>query len=134
MQLETIFHPLRLGALLSNDWYKSKVPATIEVGTNAVIDSAATFKHFFSQRAPGFRLGNHVTLCRAWLATEANGLIEIDDYCYVSNAAIVCSEHVIIGLHVFLAGGVTIADSDFHPIAPAARQADTVAISQLGNR
>ena len=27
------------------------------------------------------------------------------------------------------AGGVTIADSDFHPIAPAARLADTIALS-----
>ncbi len=33
-----------------------------------------------------------------------------------------------------IAGGVTIADSDFHPIAPAARLADTIALSPVGNR
>jgi acetyltransferase-like isoleucine patch superfamily enzyme len=133
MQSETIFHSLSPGEQLPNDWYKGKVPVNIEVGTNTVIDSAATFKHFFSQRAPGLRIGNHVTLCRASLATEADGLIEIGDYCYISNAAIVCTERISIGSHVFIAGGVTIADSDFHPIAPAARLADTLATSPLGN-
>jgi acetyltransferase-like isoleucine patch superfamily enzyme len=33
-----------------------------------------------------------------------------------------------------VAGGVTIADSDFHPIAPAARLADTIALSPVGDR
>ena len=33
-----------------------------------------------------------------------------------------------------ISGGVTIADSDFHPIAPAARLADTIALSPVGNR
>lgn len=133
MQTETIFHPLTPGAQLPGDWYRGRVPANIEVGDNTVVDSAATFKHFFSSRAPGLVVGSHVTLCRASLATEANGLIELGDYCYVSNAALVCSERITIGSHVFIAGGVTIADSDFHPIAPAARLADTLATSPLGN-
>jgi acetyltransferase-like isoleucine patch superfamily enzyme len=33
-----------------------------------------------------------------------------------------------------IAGGVTIADSDFHPIGPAVRLADTVALSPVGDR
>ncbi|MGI4744006.1 MAG: acyltransferase [Janthinobacterium lividum] len=133
MQTEDIFQPLVPGARLAGDWYQGGIPATIEVGENTVIDSAATFKHFFSRRTPGLVIGHHVTLCRASLATEAEGLIEIGDYCYLSNAALVCSERITIGSHVFLAGGVTIADSDFHPIAPAARLADTLATSPLGN-
>jgi acetyltransferase-like isoleucine patch superfamily enzyme len=33
-----------------------------------------------------------------------------------------------------IAGGVTVADSDFHPLTPAARLADTIALSPVGNR
>jgi acetyltransferase-like isoleucine patch superfamily enzyme len=39
----------------------------------------------------------------------------------------------MIGNRVFIAGGVTIADSDFHPMDPAARLADTIALSPIGN-
>ena len=35
---------------------------------------------------------------------------------------------------MLVAGGVTSADSDFHPLAPAARLADTVALSPVGDR
>jgi acetyltransferase-like isoleucine patch superfamily enzyme len=133
MLTDTLFHPLGPAASIPNDWYRGSIPANISVGENSVIDSAATFKHFFSQRAPGLIVGNNVTLCRASLATETNGLIEIGDYCYLSNAALVCSERISVGSHVFIAAGVTIADSDFHPIAPAARLADTLATSPLGN-
>lgn len=133
MRAESIFYPLTPGERLPNDWYKGSIPPNIQIGDNTVIDSASAFKHFFSEREPGLIIGNHVTLCRASFATEGQGLIEIGDYCYVSNAALVCTEHIAIGSHVFIAGGVTIADSDFHPIAPAARLADTIATSPLGN-
>jgi acetyltransferase-like isoleucine patch superfamily enzyme len=35
---------------------------------------------------------------------------------------------------VFVAGGVTIADSDFHPLEPLARLADAIALSPVGDR
>ena len=133
MQPDNLFQPLVPGQPLLNDWFTRSIPANVEVGENTVLDSAATFNHFMSKRTPGLVVGSHVTFCRASLATEANGLIEIGDYCYLSNAALVCSERITIGSHVFIAGGVTIADSDFHPVGPAARLADTLAISPLGN-
>jgi acetyltransferase-like isoleucine patch superfamily enzyme len=68
-----------------------------------------------------------VTLWRTSLAVEEHGYLEIGDYCYLANASLVCSERITIGSRVLIAGGVTIADSDFRPLAPAARLADTVA-------
>ena len=35
---------------------------------------------------------------------------------------------------MFIAGGVTIADSDFHPLTPAARLTDSIAVSPVGDR
>jgi acetyltransferase-like isoleucine patch superfamily enzyme len=78
-------------------------------------------------------IGNHVTLWRTALSTEENGLIEIGDHSFLTNASLVCSEKIAIGERVFIAGGVTITDSDFHPLDPALRLADTIALSPIGN-
>lgn len=128
------FHVLQPGTEIPGDWFPGKIPANIEVGKNTVIDSSACFKNYFSGLPAGFKVGHDVTLWRTSVAAEENGFIEIGDYCYIANASLVCSEKITIGNYVFIAGGVTIADSDFHPVAPAARLADTIALSPLGNR
>ncbi len=128
------FHLLQPGISIPGDWYHGKIPLNIVAGENTVIDSSFCFKHYFSSLPVGFKAGNHVTFWRTSLAAEENAFIEIGDYCYIANAALVCSERISIGNYVFIAGGVTIADSDFHPIAPAERLADTIALSPLGNR
>lgn len=106
----------------------------MEVGEQSVVDSSFCFKQFFSGRPVGMRIGSHVTIWRASLAADESGYIEIGDYCFISNASLVCSEGIYIGQRVFIAGGVTIADSDFHPLEAAARLADTIALSPQGDR
>ena len=128
-----LFHPIIPGGEIEGDWYKKKVPDNIQVGENSVIDSAHSFKHFFSKLPLALQIGNHVTLWQASIATEKNGFVKIGDYCYIAGASLIASEKIIIGDRVFIAGGVSIIDSDFHPIAPAARLADTIAISPIGN-
>lgn len=127
-------HTLAPGATFEGDWFNGKVPDNIEVGSDTLIDSSFCFKQFFSVEPVGLRVGNHVTLWRTSLATEENGLIEIGDYSYLTNASIVCTGHITIGARVMIAGGVTIADSDLHPTPPAARMADTIALSPIGER
>ena len=61
-------------------------------------------------------------------------MIEIGDDTWIANANLACSARISIGKRVFIAGGVTITDSDFYPLAPASRLLDTVAISPLGDR
>lgn len=128
------FHPLVPGSRLEGDWFDAPIPENIEVGENCVVDSSFCFKHFFATDHIGLRAGSHVTLWRTSLATEEDGVIEIGDYCYIANASLVCSERITIGSRCFIAGGVTIADSDFHPLNPAARLADTIALSPRGDR
>jgi len=130
---EQIFHPLVAGEKLPNDWFPGVLPLNMEAGKHAVIDSSFCFKYFFSTLIIGLRVGNHVTLWRTALSTEQNGLIIIGDYSYITNASLVCSEKISIGKRVFIAGGVTIADSDFHPLNAAARLQDTIALSPIGN-
>lgn len=129
-----LFHQLLPGLSIAGDWCNFPIPLNIEVGHNTVIDSSASFKKYFSKLPVGLRIGNHVTLQSPALATEENGYIEIGDYSYISSACLAASRQISIGKHVFIAGGVTIVDTDFHPLDPAARIADTIAISTVGNK
>lgn len=131
---EGVFLPLIPGAKLDGDWFGMTVPKNIEVGEGTVIDSSFCFKHYFATDHIGLKVGRNVTIWRTSLAAEQNGVIEIGDYCYLANASLVCSSRITIGSYVMIAGGVTIADSDFHPMSPAARLADSVALSPIGNR
>lgn len=127
-------HPLVPGSTVPGDWFARTLPTNIVVGENVLIDSSFAFKHYYATGPVGLRVGSHVTLWRTALSVEKDGWIEIGDFCYLANAALVCSAHIRIGSYVFLAGGVTVADSDFHPVGPAARLADTVALSPVGDR
>jgi len=131
---EGVFLPLIPGVKLEGDWFNARVPENIEVGEGTVIDSSFCFKHYFAKGHVGLRVGRNVTIWRTSLAAEQNGVIEIGDYCYLANASLVCSSRITIGSYVMIAGGVTIADSDFHPMSPAGRLADSVALSPIGNR
>lgn len=128
------FQPLIPGKRLSGDWCNFPIPLNMEVGENTVIDSSSTFKKFFSKKPLGLKLGRNITLQSSSLATETQGYIEIGDYSYVSGAAIIACEKVMIGKYVFIAGGVTIVDSDFHPLDPGERLEDTVIISMVGKK
>lgn len=128
------FHELIPGQKIPGDWFAGTIPSNIEVGENTVVDSSFCFKHYYSSLPVGLEVGSHVTFWRTSLAAEENGFIEIGNFCYIANASLVCSQKISIGNYVFIAGGVTIADSDFHPVAPAARLADTIALSPVGNR
>lgn len=129
-----LFHPLTPGAELPGDWFRGRVPANVSAGEGTVIDSSFCFKHFYSAREIGLRVGAGTTIWRASLAADERAVIEIGDHCYIANASLVCSELIRIGSRVLIAGGVTVADSDFHPLGPAARLADTVALSPVGDR
>lgn len=128
------FYPIIPGQALPEDWYQGSIPSNLKVGANSMVDSSFCFKSFFSSLNPGMLIGDHCTFWRTALAVEEQGYLEIGNYCYIANASIVCSSQIRIGNHVFIAGGVTIADSDFHPLDPALRLADTLALSPIGER
>jgi acetyltransferase-like isoleucine patch superfamily enzyme len=128
------FHPLVPGVTLPGDWHPGSIPQNIEVGENCAIDSSCCFQRFSARSSVALRVGSDVTFWRTSLVVEEHALIEIGDHCFLSNASLVCSARITIGSWVFIAGGVTIVDSDFHPVAPAARLADTIALSPIGDR
>jgi acetyltransferase-like isoleucine patch superfamily enzyme len=129
-----LLRPLVPGGKLEGDWFDRAIPANIEVGEGTVIDSAFCFKHYFAKDHIGLRVGRNVTFWRTSIAADREGMIEIGDNCYIANASLVSSARITIGSLVMIAGGVTIADSDFHPLGPAERVADSIALSPIGDR
>jgi len=65
-------------------------------------------------------------------ALGKEGRVEIGKYCYFTNAVLLCELEFRIGNYVVIGWNATIADTDFHPIAPAERIADAIACSPLG--
>jgi acetyltransferase-like isoleucine patch superfamily enzyme len=128
------FYILEAGKPLENDFSHFSIPVNIQVGENTKTDSSNTFKNFFSKLPLGLKLGSNVTLFRSFIATEENGYIEIGDFSFISNASIACYNRIIIGKYVFIAGGVNIVDTDFHPLDAAQRLVDTIAISTIGDK
>lgn len=128
------FYPLEPGARFEGDWFPGTVPTNIEVSAGSVIDSSFAFKNFRSRRTTGLWVGGNVTLFRTALSVEENGEVRIGDFCYLANASIACAEQIVIGSYVMVGSGVTIVDSDFHPLDPAARLLDTIALSPKGDR
>src|SRR5262245_31665825 len=113
-------------------WAEGKLPANVRVGVNSVIAGAYAFKRFRSRRDPALILGNHCTMDGTHFALGEDGRITIGDYCYFTNAVLLCEEEVRIGNYVVIGWNATVADTDFHPLGPAARIADALACSPLG--
>jgi len=108
-----------------------KLPENVRVGPGTVITGDHAFKRFLSRSSPGLTIGEHCTMDGTHFAVGAEGRIQIGDYCYFTNAVLLCELELRIGSYVVIGWNATIADTDFHPIAPADRIADAVACSPL---
>ena len=129
-----LYQVLQPGKDITGDWCAFPTPKNIEVGENTVIDTSACFRKYYSKLPLGLKIGSNVTLQGPGLAPEINGYIEIGDYCFISAASLAATEKIIIGNYVYIAAGVTIVDTDFHPIDPALRMRDTIAVSTIGDK
>jgi acetyltransferase-like isoleucine patch superfamily enzyme len=113
-------------------WTDGRLPENVRIGPNSVITSDYAFKRFRSRRMPALSIGTDCTMDGVHFAIGADGRMEIGNYCYFTNAVLLCELEVRIGNYVVIGWNASIADTDFHPIANAERIADAVACSPLG--
>ena len=113
-------------------WTDGDLKANVRVGVNSVLTGDYAFRRFFSELEPALIIGNHSTMDGVHFALGKDARAEIGDYCYFTNAVLLCELELRIGNYVVIGWNTTIADTDFHPIAPAERIADAIAISPLG--
>jgi acetyltransferase-like isoleucine patch superfamily enzyme len=113
-------------------WTHGELPSNVGGGANTLITADYAFKRFRT-RAPGaLIIGANCTMDGVHFALGEKGRMTIGDYCYFTNAVLLCELEIRIGHYVMIGWNATIADSDFHPIAPAERIADAIACSPLG--
>jgi acetyltransferase-like isoleucine patch superfamily enzyme len=116
----------------SGPWTEGELPANVRVGCNSVLTGAFAFKRFRSRVDSALTIGANCTMDGVHFALGEAGRVEIGDYCYFTNAVLLCELELRIGSYVVIGWNATIADTDFHPIEPAERIADAIACSPLG--
>ena len=89
---------------------------------------------FKCRRSPAVTIGRGSTLHVPVLAVGEAGLVTVGSHCFLDNTIFLCEQEVRIGDYVVAGWNVTIADTDFHPTAPAERLKDAIACSPSGNK
>jgi acetyltransferase-like isoleucine patch superfamily enzyme len=113
-------------------WTNGSLPQNARVGINTVITADYAFRRFRSRRERALVVGDHCRMDGVHFAIGPEGRIAIGDYCYFTNAVLLCELELRIGRYVMIGWNATITDSDFHPISPAERIVDAIACSPLG--
>ena len=113
-------------------WDHGDPPANVRFGPNTLVTGDLAFKRFHGRRPVGLTLGAHCTMDGVHFDVGVEGRITVGDYCYFTNAVLLCEMEITIGSYVVIGWNVTIADTDFHPVAPAERIADAISQSPLG--
>jgi acetyltransferase-like isoleucine patch superfamily enzyme len=117
---------------VTGPWSHGALPPNARVGADTVITGDYAFKRFRSRRDPALVIGARCTMDGVHFALGEDARVEIGDYCYFTNAVLLAELELRVGSYVMIGWNATVADTDFHPIAPAERIADAVACSPLG--
>ncbi len=113
-------------------WMDGELPPNCRLGERTVVTGATAFKRFHSRRDPGLTIGANSTMDGVQFAIGAEATVSIGDFCYLTNAVLLAELEISIGRYVIIGWNTTIADTDFHPLAPALRIQDARALSPLG--
>src|SRR5262249_1533882 len=113
-------------------WTNGDLPANVRVGLGSVLTGDYAFRRFLSRHDSALRIGRGCTMDGVHFAIGPEGRVAIGDYCYFTSAVLLCECELRIGSYVVIGWNSAIADTDFHPLAPAERVADALACSPLG--
>lgn len=116
----------------SGQWSEGELPANVALGSGTLITGSLAFKRFHSEEPCALVIGANCTMDGVHFDTGKNARIQIGDFCYFTNAVLLCELELRIGNYVVIGWNTTITDTDFHPISPAQRIADAIACSPLG--
>lgn len=115
---------------IEGDWWKEPVPPNVVFGEGFYCESAQVFR-FMKNKAPdALVFGNHVSVYGGCsFSIGANGRCSVGDFTLLNGALVMAEELIQIGSHCLISWNVGIADSDFHPLAPAQRIIDAHALA-----
>jgi acetyltransferase-like isoleucine patch superfamily enzyme len=121
------------GAVLpAGRWTDGDLPANVRAGDGTVITARHAFGRFRATRDLALQLGVQNMMDGVHFALGESAELRVGDFCYFTNAVLLCELRIEIGSYVTIGWNATIADSDFHPIDPARRIEDAIACSPVG--
>jgi acetyltransferase-like isoleucine patch superfamily enzyme len=115
---------------IEGDWWSQPIPPNVGFGTGFYCETAQIFRFLRSRHPDAVRLGNYVS-CYAGcsFAIGVNGRCTVGDFTLLNGALLMAEELIEIGSYCLVSWNVGIADSDFHPIDPAERRRDAIALA-----
>lgn len=99
-------------------WTPDQLPPNVRLGANSVITGNYLpgdhpFKRFRSRLEPAIVIGEGCTLNGLYFNMGEEARIEIGDYCYVTEAFLLCELELRIGNYVVIGWHTTVTDADF---------------------
>ena len=115
---------------IEGDWWPHPIPPNVNFGSGFYCESAQIFRQFRSVQPRAVTLGDHVSCysgCSFALGPE--GTCTVGDFTLLNGALVMAQARISIGSYCLISWNVGIADSDFHPLDPAARRIDAQALA-----
>jgi acetyltransferase-like isoleucine patch superfamily enzyme len=121
-----------MAASVPGRWTHGSPPANVVIQADTLVTGELAFKRFHSKVESALVIGASSTMDGVHFDVGEQGRVTIGNYCYFTNAVLLCERELRIGNYVLIGWNVTITDTDFHPVAPAERIADAIACSPIG--
>jgi len=97
------------------------------------VTKTRVFARFRSRRDPALTLGENTLADGVSFNLDPEAVVTIGRGCHLIECFLLAGENLLIGDHVTIGWHATVLDSDFHPVAPAPREVDVLALSPLGD-
>lgn len=116
--------------LVEQDWWREPIPANVVWGDGFYLETAQVFRFLKSEENPAVTIGKHVS-CYAGCSFSLGekGTCMVGDHTLLNGALLMAEDRIEIGSYCLVSWNVGIADSDFHPLEPAIRRVDALALS-----
>lgn len=116
--------------MVEHDWWTRPIPPNVSWGDGFYCESAQIFRHFKSTKEDAVVLGKHVS-CYAGCSFSLGkaGRCTVGNFTMLNGVLIMSEELIEIGSYCMMSWNVGIADSDFHPLDPAQRLQDALALA-----
>jgi acetyltransferase-like isoleucine patch superfamily enzyme len=106
-----------------------KLPANVRLGRDSRVIGLGSFRRFFSKLEVALTLAERSLADGVSFAIGPEARVSIGQDCYLTDCILLVEREIRIGDHVLISWNTTISDSDFHPVAPAERILDALALS-----
>jgi acetyltransferase-like isoleucine patch superfamily enzyme len=115
---------------VESDWWTQPIPPNVDFGDGFYCETAQVFRFLRSKTPHAITIGQHCSIYAGCsFSLGPNARCRIGDYTLLNGALVMAEENIEIGSYCLISWNVGIADSDFHPLAPAERLIDAQALA-----